>query len=353
MPHTPRLCIDGRAAADFPGRALLAQELIDQLVAAQGEGKGPGEWVEKQRTVLVTHPKQVFAGQLRRFETRRRIGRSPLYWVWEQHFAKNAQISAFHRFRPIGRLRPKLTLQTINTLIGSPSRLPRSLPVAINHRFVVPSRGDRAFLATRYHVTESRVSVVRPVIRRYVHFSPGPAASAEKGHLLLLWGSRIHPRLEKILGGRFPNLVVKSISLDAQMDFAPANWLQWLGKSSVCFYLDSSPFDWGTLFLESVYWRVPSIFDEKHAALAELLPNSALTLNRFLVDSPSLDALRLQTEASRAELASQGIFDPFSLAFQYADIYQTLLPVVDWTVPEGPNRVHKPSGCGAPAEAGT
>ncbi len=329
MPHTPRLCIDGRAAADFPARGMLAQELIDQLVASQGEAKGPGEWVEKQRTVLVSHPNQVFSGQLRRFNTRRRIGRSPFYWLWETQFAKKAQLSAFHRFRSPGSLRPNLELQTINTLIGSRSGLPGSIPVGVNHKYVVPSAKDADLLKSRFHVPPSQINTLKPTVRRYVHFSPGPAVANEKGLALLLWGTRVNRRLEGILSSRYPNLRVKSLALDSRESFTPTAWLKWLESASICFYLDASPFDWGTLFLESVYWRVPSVFDEKHAALGELLPDSNLNLNRFLVDSPPIETLKARTEAARAELAAKGTFDPFSLANQYADVYETLLPVVN------------------------
>ncbi len=328
MPHTPRLCIDGRAADDFPARGMLAQELIDQLVAAQGEAKGPGEWVEKQRTVLVSHPKQVFSGQLRRFDTRRRIGFSPLYWLWETKFAEKAEISAFHRFRPAGRLRPSLELQTLNTLIGSRS-LPSSLPFGVNHRFIVPSRKEAKLLQTRYQVPETQVYAVQPTVRRYVHFSPGPAVASERGYALFLRGPKSDARMEKVLKERFPNLTPKSLSLDSREGFAPNTWLKWLERSSVCFYLDSSPFDWGTLALEALYWRVPVVFSEKHAALSELMPDSALGLNRFLVDGPSLEILRTETEKARADLAAKGVFDPFSLAHQYADIYGKLLPIVN------------------------
>lgn len=328
MPHTPRLCIDGRSAAEYPARGILVQELIDQLVAALGEEKGPGEWVERQRTVLMSHPKQAFAGQLRRFDTRRRIGGSPLYWIWEKHFAKTAQISAFHRFRPMNRLRPRLNLQTINTLLSQKGKLPGKIPVGVNDKFIVPSHQEAELLQTRYGVARHQITAMRPTVRRYVHFAQGPVARTEKGYALFIGGNAGDGRLEKLLGERFPNLVPKVLSLDGGEDFSPTAWLKWLERSSICFYLDKSPFDWGTLFLEAIYWRVPSIFVEDHAALSELLPEPGLRLKRFLVESPTLETLRAETEKARASLATKGVFDPLALAGQYAGVYETLLPVV-------------------------
>lgn len=329
MPHTPRLCIDGRAAAEFPARGLLAHELIDQLVSAQGEARGPSDWVEKQRTVLVSHPRQVFAGQLRRFDTRRRIGRSPFYWLWEARFARAAAISAFHRFRPADRMRPNLDLQTINTVLPASGRLPRRIPFGVNHRFVVPSRKDAELLHTRFRVPAAQVAAFKPGVRRYVHFTQGPVAGPEKGLLLFLSGSRATAKLERVLSARFPNLTPKSLSLDGGGDFSPGQWVKWLSRSSLVFYLDESPFDWGTLFLESVYWRVPTLFAEGHSALGELVGGSKLRLSSFLVDSTPLEALRQETEKARAELAALGVFDPLSLAQQYAEIYERLLPVIN------------------------
>ena len=76
--HTPRLCIDGRAAKEFAAAGIVAQEVIDQLVSSQGEqGELACDWVEKKRTVLLSHPDQIFSGQLRRFDTKMTIGLSP------------------------------------------------------------------------------------------------------------------------------------------------------------------------------------------------------------------------------------------------------------------------------------
>src|SRR5687767_9401035 len=114
--QTPRLCIDGRAAADFRFRGLIAQEVIDELVACLGEEPTSCDWLEKRRTVLLSHPGQSFSGQLKRYDTTVGIRSTPLHWLWERSFLKRSGVSAFHRFRPADRLHPFPDVPTLTTL---------------------------------------------------------------------------------------------------------------------------------------------------------------------------------------------------------------------------------------------
>ena len=137
--HTPRLCIDGRPAYQFGPRGLMAQEVIDQLVSGHGEGKASSEWIEKKRTVLLAHPSQAFNGQLKRFDTKKKISCSLLYWFWEKQFAKHANIIRFHRFRSVDNVNPALKIPTITTLLPSKGRLPFFVSRRTNQDYVVPS----------------------------------------------------------------------------------------------------------------------------------------------------------------------------------------------------------------------
>jgi len=326
--HTPRLCIDGRAAAEFPSRALIAQELIDQLVAAGGEGQETSsDWIDKQRTVLLSHPGQIFSGQLRRFETKRRIGLSPLYWFWEKQFVKKANISVFHRFRPADRLGPSHNLPTLTTVLpgGSPRRSRAGKQK--NHRFVVPSELDAKVLETRFKVSRDRIEIAAPSVRRYVHFTELPKDNMP-GTVLFLVGSRSektnYKKLIPLIGNRFPNLRQKVIPLSRKHVFSPVKWMETLARTKYCFYLTDRAFDWPTLALEAFYWNIPCIYLGSHAALSEMISISSLELSRFLVNQPDPSALSIACHSARQQLENRGAFDALAMAKQFNRYYETL-----------------------------
>jgi len=326
MQHTPRLCIDGRAASDFASRGMMAQEVIDQLVSAQGEPNLENEWVDRQRTVLLSHPGQIFSGQLKRFETRRKIGRSPLYWLWEKNFVKSSNISVLHRFVPadrIGRLHQCPTITTVlpaetNGLVRFPA------PRKEGQAFVVPSEGDKKTLEKKYRIVEEQMFVVRPSVRRYVHFTQIPQATSE-GLVLLLVGDRFEKtqlkKLERIVSTRYPALTRKKISLKNTEEFAPTRWVKTLQETKLCFYLTDASFDWPTLALESIYWGIPTIFMDGHAALSELLPQSGLSLSRYLIEHLDFSGLALELTKAQDALAQQGRFEPLALAKNLREVY--------------------------------
>jgi len=330
MPHTPRLCIDSRTAVELPQTGILAQELIDQLVAAKEEQEA-SDWIQKQRTVLLSHPGQVFSGQLRRYETHRKVGTSPLYWLWEKEFVKTSGISFFHRFRAIDQMNVACAITTLTTVLPPQKRLPFFITRRPNQYFCVPSEKDRLQLHDNYQIATERVFVAHPTTRRFVHFQS--LARTEKPTSLFLVGdkdSKVQlPRLLKIVKSRFPQWEPLVIKLNKNKDaFNPKQWPSLLSNAQICFYLSSKPFDWGNLALESLFYGIPTLYLEEHRALNEMIPQSPLALNRFLIEQLDHEALILETEKILKQLKADHVFDPLALADQYREIYQNVLPSV-------------------------
>jgi len=323
--HTPRLCIDGRAARDFRPDGLLAQELIDQLVASQGEETTECGWGEKQRTVLLSHPDQVFTGQLKRFDTKKKIGSSFLYWAWEKNFIENANISAFHRFRPAGRLEPSHDCPTITTILPEYRRLYLShAPRGKNHRFVVPSDEDKQWLSKQFRIDAALVTTVRPSIRRYVQFVE-PIKIRHEGWLLLLTdGTGDVKKLRSVLAHRYPRLQIKKVSAKEQAKLSPGEWMKLLENSSVCFYLHTRPFDWPFFALEANFLGIPMVFPKANRALTELLPGSSLELSRFLMNLEEPKSLMDSMRIDHATLLEKGIFESFAFFRGYDEVYSEL-----------------------------
>lgn len=319
--QTPRLCIDGRAAAEFANYGLMAQELIDQLVSSQGEEQS-SSWMERQQTVLLSHPGQVFAGQLRRFNTERKIGTSPFYWAWEKNFVKSAQLGAFHRFRPANGVSPRLGCFTVTTLFP-PQRGFFPLFARPREHFVVPSNHDRKVIQKKYRLPESWIHVVHPCARRYVHFSDPPVKEA--GWILFLMGNHKESidlkKLRRVLTHQYPKLRHKFIKLHKGSCLTSVDWLRCLGQTQLCVYLTEALCDWPFLALEALYFGIPTIFLDGHSALKECLPDSPLRLSRFLVEQPKASEVIRWVKEARGVLESVGCFAPLGLAKQYHAIY--------------------------------
>jgi len=326
MPHTPSLCIDSRTALELPHTGAIAQELIDQLVAANGEEEA-SEWIQKHRTVLLTHPGQVFSGQLRRYETKRKVGVSPLYWLWEKEFVKMAGISFFHRFRAIDQMNVACSVSTLTTVLPPKKKLPFFLSRRPNQYFSVPSETDKLLLQKRYLIAQERIFVSRPTPRRLVHFN---SLVSEKKDTALILVDKKDPitskKLLSVLKHRYPNWQIKTVSLRNKEALSPKVWLQHLSRAGICFYLCSKPFDWGTLALESIFYGVPTVFLEENKTLMEMLPNSGLTLTRFLVENPELTDILASTQKAGISLKKAGIFDPLAVAEQYRLVYEKIAP---------------------------
>lgn len=324
MQHTPRLCIDGRAAKDFMAKGLVAQEVIDQLVSAQGENGISSEWIEKHRTVLLSHPNQVFSGQLKRFDTRKKIGATPIDWIWNKQFVKKAHISLLHRFVPVDRAKGTLPLPVINTLLPANDKLPFFLSKNENQIYVVPSSLDAMILEKKYQIAPEQITLVQSAVRRYVHFVDRMKPAFE-GFILILVGdskdAEMVPKLREVLTKRFPSIQQKVMVLKNNTNVAAVNWMKLLQNTRLCVYLNSQPFDWATLALETFYWDIPTVFSDKNNTLSELLPHSVLTLSQFLVNQPGFEELKTQSQKARDTLFDRGVFDAFSLARQYRKIY--------------------------------
>lgn len=326
MQHTPRLCIDSRTALELPQTGTIAQELIDQLVAANGEEEA-SEWIQKQRTVLLSHPGQVFTGQLRRYETKRKVGSSPLYWWWEKEFVKMAGISFFHRFRAMDQMNAACSVSTLTTVLPPKKKLPFFLSRKSNQYFCVPSQADKTLLEQRYLIAQERIFVARPATRRLVHYHE--LNEGKKETAIVVFDRKEELKLKKllrVLKQRFPKWKIKMIPIRNKESLNPAVWLEALSQAPICFYLCSQPFDWGTLALESIFYKVPTVFVEENKSLSEILPQSGLTLTRFLLESPDLLDILAATEKARNDLKEMRLLDPLAIAGQYRDIYRQIAP---------------------------
>jgi hypothetical protein len=325
--QTPRLCIDGRTAHQFGPRSIIAQEVIDQLVSGFGEGKASSEWIEKKRTVLLAHPAQIFSGQLKRFDTKRKIRGSLLYWLWEKSFAKNAHITRFHRFRSIDNLNPSLKIPTITTLLPAKGGLPFFISRRSNQEYIVPSEQDGKILQKQYHVPEEQIHIFRPGTRRYVQFVE-PLKHSGEGNILFLVGDKNEVRnlkkLKKVFSEVYTHVPQKVMRLKDSTNLSPTLWMKILQNTKVCVYLSSQPFDWATLPLEALFWNVPTLFTDNHASLNELLPQSPLRLSQFLVNQPNFMDLKNLARKAKEELEKQGVFLPLNMAEQYAALYREM-----------------------------
>lgn len=326
MPQTPRLCIDSRTAQEMPQTGFLAQELIDQLVAANGEEEA-SEWIEKNRTVLLSHPGQVFSGQLRKYETSRKVGTSPFYWLWEKEFVKTAALSSFHRFRAIDQINAACAITTLTTVLPPKKKLPFFITRRPNQFFCVPSLKDKNILTSQYEISESRVFIAKPTIRRFLHFRDFEEREAGKNSLALfiIDGQTDKSKVEKlrrVVKTRFPKWENKTLSLKNKELFAPQPWKELLDKTSLCFYLCEKSFDWGSLALESLFFKIPTIYSEENSCLSEILSPVGINLTQFLIEQPELEALKKNADALNSHLTDCGVFEPLAMAHQYRDIYR-------------------------------
>lgn len=318
--QTPKICIDGRAAVEFSPQGWIAQEVIDQLVSAQGEPEA-SELLEKKRAVLLSHPGQVFAGQIKRFDTKKRIGSSFLYWAWEKNFVETSGIGAFHRFRPVDRLEPHHAVPTITTVLPALRRFAFVRPPKGRNHFVVPSRSDSTKLQTHYRIAEEHISVVTPTIRRFVHYVDSFRPIRDGWILIVTDRAQPEKKLLKILEDRFPRLGKKVLNNKEAAGLNPAQWLKLLQNTSIFFYLNQKPFDWPFLFLEALQLRVPAIYTRKHPTLSELVPSSALELSQYLTELWDAEQLLKETDRLVDALDEKGVFQPLGMARGYQKVY--------------------------------
>ncbi len=325
--HTPRLCIDARAGQEMAAMGAIAQEAVDQLVAGWGEDETSSEWIEKRRVVVLSHPDQVFSGQLKRHDTALGLARSPWHWIQHRHFCRDSGISIFHGFHPIDRCTPSWGLPTLTTLLPPVKRLPFFLSRKSEHHYLVPSEKDALLLKKRYLIPDSQVTTLLPATRRYVHFTDRPTRK-EEGSLLLVTGGpvpqKLQQRLFKGISEKYPKLPKRALSLRQVNQLSAMDWRKKLEDTRLLIYLVSSPFDWATLPLEAIYWGIPTVFLDEHAALNELLPQSRFRLSRFLVDPPSLKELDIVAERDRTTLEERDCFDELAFAKSYRDAYRKL-----------------------------
>jgi hypothetical protein len=316
-----RLCIDVRAASEFAARGLMAQEIADQLIASESE-PGRGNY-----PIVLAHPDQAFPGGPRRHDTRVRLWRTPLHWLWERRFQREQGVAALHRFRPVDRLTPYPDCPAITTLLPARRRLPFFLSHRTRHLYVVPSASEARLVEKSFGVPVERIAVVRPGVRRFVGLMPGPSRPPEGWALFLVGrgaGRGSVKRWLRVLSARFPELRPKVVRLKDRSDFSPLTWIKLLQQTGVCIYLAAQHFDWPTLALEAIYYRVPTLFADDHAALAELLPGSPLRISSFLVEHPDAKSLLRATEDARERLFNEGIFEPFAQLDAYRALHQQL-----------------------------
>ncbi len=178
-----------------------------------------------------------------------------------------------------------------------------------------------------YRIQKERLHVVRPVARRYIHFSEPPNRS-ESGWILCLLGANKTSldvkKLLRVLSYRFPKLRPHIIRMHEGVSFSPKNWIKLLQQTRVCLYLTEDICDWPVLALEALYFRIPTLFLDDNSAMSELLPGSSLRLSRFLVEQAGIADLMHWVDEACAALTRQGAVDPLGLVKQYQSIYTQL-----------------------------
>ncbi len=322
--HTPRLCIDGRCDRRKHS-SLVAEEIVNQLVASHGDAEAGNEWVDKGRTVLLAHPDQVFEGQWRRYNTKMHVGISPIYWAWERNFVQEASLTVFQKFRSSDRLGLGLPCTSLTTVL-SPGSIPKAFQWASTRQvFVVPSHQDRTELSNDKKIPVDQIHVIHPTIRRYCHFAETPDLKSEGQILVIHDGrSRYRQALTSILNDRFPSRPIRVISAKNRAEFEPPVWLDTLRQTLFAFYLVETPFDWATAALETIYWGIPTFFQNEHGPLNELLPSSPLRLSQFLIDQPDISTLKGIATSAYQTLEECGVFEPLAYARQFKGIYESL-----------------------------
>jgi hypothetical protein len=312
----PRLCIDTRGARAYASQGVIAEELVNFLVSETSAD-------DEVETVLLSHPSQEFqAKSFPRFDTRRRIGASPLYRFWEKNFIRNAELELFHRFRPLDELGCFSAAKTLTTVCPAHTskKVSSTLGQAPNQHFIVPSEHDRALLIKEGGALDENISVIRPSIRKSVrdtHFS----LEHQPSTILFITGDKNeglnYSRMGKVIGERFPNLNRKFISLSDEKSVSPPSWTKLLSKTKACFYLSARSCDWPTLALEAFFWGIPTIFQDKHPTLSELIPNSRLELSRFLIDEITDKEIAEDLAVARKKLEAAGCFEPERMAKEF------------------------------------
>lgn len=323
--HTPRLCIDGRSASELASLDFVCSELISQLVAGVGESQGSSSWFEKSRAVILAHDEQVFAGSLRRYDTKAKVGKGIFRTAWEKNFVKKANISAYHRFRSIERLTQLEGIPTVTTLL--PSNPLELLPLnKSKDQFVVPCEKDRYLLEKFFGVSADKIHVVTPTVRRFFQFDH-PIPFKTRHRCVVIGTHKEMRRQEKTIAElliQFPQLEYSAVHLSNHAPLEASTWHSFLSEASVVVYLESRAFDGATLALEALFVGVPTLFSERHNALTELVDIPEFQIEKYLETPLTIAALKQKVPKLRERLFEKGIFEPFSLAEQYSKIYERL-----------------------------
>ncbi len=312
MVHTPRICIDGRAATDLHADGLLAAELVDQMVASHGVPGASSVWIERRRLVTLAHPLTLYAGQIKRYETKVHAHSLFSRFFWEKRFLKHAPVSAFLRFRRAGLISFPKDFPTVTFLL--PGKKVRGMGgVSENRRVVVPSRQDAQ--QVEKGMASKNIRVMQTSVRRYVEFVDRVIPTAQGKIVIAVdkhfrnWKSHL-----EWIQRNYPNHPHTLLFLDRAIE--GKEWRRLLEGTAFCIYLRDAAFDWPFLALESIYWTVPTIFADRNASLRELLPKSALQLSAFMAERPDWKKLHALTREAHTQLKLQGVFEPFGLARQ-------------------------------------
>ncbi|NDD04137.1 MAG: hypothetical protein EB078_04465, partial [Proteobacteria bacterium] len=133
-------------------------------------------------------------------------------------------------------------------------------------------------------------------------------------------------KLAGVVKTRFPKLQPKIVSVRPQEELSPQTWIALLSNAKLCFYLCSKPFEWGTLALESLFYRIPTVFPEENQSLNELLPQTSLSLARFLINQSDMGSLKQETERVVEQLKNKGLYEPLATAATYRELYRQIMP---------------------------
>lgn len=310
------LCVDSRATEDFAGYGLVAAEVV--------EGLGNHLFAEEGPLVLA-HPNQDILAPFARENTRAPVGGSWFSPHWEKRFVSSKLISWMHRFLPLDQVNRSSGCNQITTLLPALGKNPFYVSRKNNHRFVVASAADAAWLAKTYSVESSQIRSILQGPRRSVLLRSSFTSSGEQG--IVVVRDSVNDGFDahvSLLRRNFPSFRFATVLLRDKSAVATPRWLHTLQNSAACFYLVDRPLDGGVLALEALYCRVPVVFADGHRALSEQILSPKAKLNRFLADPIALSELHSDAAIERESLLARGHFDPDRQALEYRTMYWEL-----------------------------
>jgi hypothetical protein len=324
-----KFSIDLRTSSDFYYLQKLSEEFIEQLFLQEQEDNWFGFKLNDQKVVVFKEAKQNLRSHSDSFNTET-VAHPSFYSKW---FEKKVDSKSIHRFCAFDQLNPSPRVATLTTVLPANKKEPFFISKRAGQFYVVPSEEDAKLLVKKYQITEEQVFIIAPSIRREILEIERKFRFTEGGILILKDPQEKTldiKKLKEVIKKLYPMMPITEIDLRKGASFEPKNWMKLLESTQICFYLNSRAMDWPLLPLESFFSKVPTLFLEGHHSLNELLPNSNLRIQRFLIELPTIETLKKWLVDARNELQAKGVFEPKKMAKEYQLVYEKLQTELNW-----------------------